>query len=209
MARRGPDVELTVSDTGIGIPERFLERIFEPFRQADTTLTRVNNGSGLGLAICKRLVARLNGDLRVTSTEGRGSTFYCLLKDIQASGDNIASADATTSALTGPKKMMVFASSTRMQEAMAEGWKERGYEILKPDTSSQALLAAEFIWTDLPTLVKRESALLALLKQAPADPTAKYPCIVLPYSLEGELLSIPQSRFVVPVSCQAPSQTLL
>ena len=65
----------TVSDTGIGIAETALGQIFEPFQQADETVSNRFGGTGLGLAICKQLVEQVNGTISVSSSIGRGSTF--------------------------------------------------------------------------------------------------------------------------------------
>jgi len=66
----------SVSDTGIGIPEERLTRIFEPFVQGEASLTRRYGGTGLGLAISKRFVHLMGGELCVTSKPHCGSTFY-------------------------------------------------------------------------------------------------------------------------------------
>ena len=72
----GPWVYLRVEDTGSGIAAERLDAIFEPFVQADMTLTRQHGGSGLGLAISRRLARLMGGDLTVHSTEGLGSAFF-------------------------------------------------------------------------------------------------------------------------------------
>jgi two-component system, OmpR family, sensor histidine kinase SenX3 len=68
-------VELSVSDQGIGIPERDLERIFERFYRVDPARSRVTGGTGLGLAIVKHVTAAHGGKVTVSSKEGKGSTF--------------------------------------------------------------------------------------------------------------------------------------
>ncbi len=72
-------VAITVTDTGHGIPAGQLERIFEPFVQVDSSLTRTHEGVGLGLAISRDLARGMGGDLTVESTPGKGSTFTLLL----------------------------------------------------------------------------------------------------------------------------------
>ena len=65
-----------VSDSGIGMEESALKKIFEPFHQIDSGLARKHEGTGLGLSICSRLLAMMGGSIDVTSQPGHGSTFY-------------------------------------------------------------------------------------------------------------------------------------
>ncbi|MDP2137338.1 MAG: CHASE3 domain-containing protein [Candidatus Didemnitutus sp.] len=71
----GPVVRLQVADTGIGIAPDDLEKLFKPFQQVDTGLSRNHEGTGLGLAICRRLAELLGGKISVASTPGQGSVF--------------------------------------------------------------------------------------------------------------------------------------
>ncbi|HKY22806.1 MAG TPA: ATP-binding protein [Vicinamibacterales bacterium] len=72
-------VSLTVTDTGIGIPKADHVKIFEDFRQVDSTPRRAYGGTGLGLSICRRLTTMLRGTLKVESRLGHGSTFTLTL----------------------------------------------------------------------------------------------------------------------------------
>jgi two-component system sensor histidine kinase SenX3 len=71
----GSWVEITVSDTGIGIPARDLERIFERFYRVDRSRGRDTGGTGLGLAIVRHVATNHGGQVDVDSREGEGSTF--------------------------------------------------------------------------------------------------------------------------------------
>jgi len=73
--RKDNTVEITVSDTGIGIEEEEMQKLFKPFQQVDTGTTRKHEGTGLGLSICKKLVELHGGTISVTSTPGKGSIF--------------------------------------------------------------------------------------------------------------------------------------
>ena len=73
------DVEIVVQDTGVGIPDDRLQAIFQPFTQADSTITRRYSGTGLGLHITERLARLMDGTIRVESKVGRGSTFVVTL----------------------------------------------------------------------------------------------------------------------------------
>ena len=75
-------IAVDVIDTGIGIPRSDYQKIFEDFRQVDSSPRRVYGGTGLGLSICRRLASMLRGTLKVESKLGKGSTFTLSLPTV-------------------------------------------------------------------------------------------------------------------------------
>jgi len=75
----GLDIVLAVTDSGIGMTEDVLARLFRPFEQADPSITRRFGGTGLGLAICRKLAALIGGAITAQSQPGQGSTFEVVL----------------------------------------------------------------------------------------------------------------------------------
>ncbi|MBQ4346276.1 MAG: response regulator [Oscillospiraceae bacterium] len=71
----GINLKITVEDSGIGIAEKNLDKLFESFQQVDTRKNRAVEGTGLGLAISKRLVTQMGGFINVSSVYGKGSVF--------------------------------------------------------------------------------------------------------------------------------------
>ncbi len=87
-------VVVVVTDTGVGIPDPYREKIFQEFFQVDQTLVRRQGGTGLGLAIARRLARLMGGDIAVESVVNRGSRFQLALP--RAGGDGRTAAPART-----------------------------------------------------------------------------------------------------------------
>ncbi|MEM8868221.1 MAG: ATP-binding protein [Verrucomicrobiota bacterium] len=93
--KEGDRIYMSVSDTGVGIPEDKQEDVFLAFTQADSSTTRKYGGTGLGLAICKRIVEILGGEITVDSRSGGGTTFTLFIRDKKAKDRGIDAAMAS------------------------------------------------------------------------------------------------------------------
>jgi two-component system, sensor histidine kinase and response regulator len=80
-------MRFSVQDTGIGIPDEKKEELFEAFTQLDASVSRACGGTGLGLTITKRSLDQMDGEVRLESKEGEGSTFSFEIESVSLSGD--------------------------------------------------------------------------------------------------------------------------
>jgi hypothetical protein len=83
-------LKISVTDSGIGISEEAMEKIFNPFTQADSSTTRQYGGSGLGLSICTRFAELMGGRIWAESTLGRGSTFNLEVPFLLNTADSVS-----------------------------------------------------------------------------------------------------------------------
>ncbi len=93
VQQAGEEVIITVSDTGIGISEDFLPRLFDEFEQESTGLDREHEGSGIGLTITKRIVELMEGSIEVESEKGKGTTFLVRLPAVHPEPASYAEPD--------------------------------------------------------------------------------------------------------------------
>ena len=89
-----PHWVLAVKDTGIGMSEIEVARIFDPFIQADNSIQREYGGTGLGMSITKNLCELMGGQIRVRTTRGEGATFALILPIIEADAESVIDTEA-------------------------------------------------------------------------------------------------------------------
>jgi two-component system, sensor histidine kinase and response regulator len=111
----GQLVRFAVSDTGIGLTDQQMGRLFQAFQQADTSTTRQHGGTGLGLAISKKLAQLMGGDVGISSEVGKGSTFW--FTSYLAKGDG-AARRATRPDLCG-RRVLIIDDNAQAREVLS------------------------------------------------------------------------------------------
>jgi signal transduction histidine kinase/DNA-binding response OmpR family regulator len=149
-----PMVRFAISDTGIGMTEEQLGRLFQAFSQADASTTKKYGGTGLGLAISRQFCQLLGGDITVASKPGEGSTFTITLpvrSDVPA---QIKPADAPriTAATTDATTVLIVDDDAAARELLTISLKDAGYRLVHAASGAEALDLARTIRPDAITL---------------------------------------------------------
>ena len=134
-------ISFDVKDTGIGIPQDKLSRLFKAFSQVDSSTTRKYGGTGLGLAISERLVKLMGGDVSVSSVEGAGTTFSFYIDATVAQNSQRQYASFNTTGNEGKKVLVVDDNATNLSilKTQLEIWK------LSPTLASSGKQALEIL----------------------------------------------------------------
>ncbi|AYL97825.1 hybrid sensor histidine kinase/response regulator [Mucilaginibacter celer] len=138
------EIGFGVKDTGIGIPEEKIGKLFKAFSQVDSSTTRKYGGTGLGLAICERLVHLMGGEISAASRYGEGSVFSFSIKTVQSKNPVRTPLLCDLAMLQGLRVLIVDDNDTNLfiLRTQLEHWK------LKPVTASSAYEALEILEKD-------------------------------------------------------------
>jgi PAS domain S-box-containing protein len=160
--RSSVSLHFSVSDTGIGIPADKLQAIFQPFVQADESMSRKYGGTGLGLAISAKLVEAMGGRIAVQSTPGQGSTFAFVVP-LACAADGGQPAEPAPAGLKGLPVLIVEdnASQRRILANMLAAWGARpttadggqaALKLLRDGQSGEPAFAAVLVDAVMPGL---------------------------------------------------------
>ncbi len=143
-APAGTRLAFALRDTGIGIAEEQVERLFGAFVQADSSLTRAREGTGLGLAITRALTRLMGGELTATSTLGEGSTFRATIEAAIAS-DRTTSQREPDPDLRGRRVLVIDDNLTaqRITTTHTRSWGMEPLSVSSPDAALGLLRAGE------------------------------------------------------------------
>ena len=138
----GEELHFSVRDTGIGMSEDQIIKLFQPFVQADSSTTRQFGGTGLGLAITKQFCRMLGGDVIVTSEPGNGSEFILVLP-VAASGQVPAPHDlAESSGAIGATTVLVVDDDKQVHDLIGAMLTREGYRVLHASNGIEAVARA-------------------------------------------------------------------
>ncbi len=146
-------IRFEVIDTGVGIDETDLEKIFTPFEQVSAS-DRRNEGTGLGLTISQSLVEAMGSNLFVESALGQGSRFWFDLDMIKGTGDSLAKLNHEPGEIIGYRgetryKILAIDDDAQTRSLFADLLTPLGFEVLTANDGEQGLTMAQSIYPDL------------------------------------------------------------
>lgn len=211
--RAGSHIEVAVSDTGVGINKDFLPYVFDRFRQADASTTRIHGGLGLGLSIVHQLVDLHGGSVSVHSEgEGKGATFTINLPSGGVTSEqkdtetvNVISADEVITLAGLPSlaglKVLVVDDEADTRELIREVLKECGSEVILSCSAAEALEALEehkpdLLISDLGMPDEDGYSLITKIRALPAERGGHIPAAALTaYARAEDRLRVLRSGF--------------
>jgi two-component system sensor histidine kinase/response regulator len=182
VSLRDAQVCFSVRDTGIGIAAETLEKLFDPFTQADSSTTRKFGGTGLGLSIVKRLVELMGGEIGVQSRFGKGSNFYFKLPL-----KPVAPAQIITKAKG--QRILVVDDNDTSRRVLSKQLEHAGYRVDVVGSSTEALQRATMAVIDnkpYDVLLVDSTAGAALGEAINGDPQLSRSRLILLTSLNSE-----------------------
>ena len=137
-SRTGAWIRFRIDDTGMGMDEKTLKRLFQPFEQGDSSTQRRFGGTGLGLVIAQRVVESAGGWITVRSTQGEGSTFFVDLP-LPATEEPVQSIDGGTLTLRRGARILLVEDDPINRVVAASNLENLGAEVFEAEDGESAL----------------------------------------------------------------------
>ncbi len=189
VSQRANSVRVDVTDCGRGIPEKFRDRIFQKFAQADSSDTRQNSGTGLGLAISKEIIERMNGSIGFDSAEGQGARFYFELPHWQKP----AQPPSAPTALNNAPRLLVVEDEPAIAQLLATMLGQSNYQVdiaYDGATALRYLTSNKYDAMTLDLMLPDQSGLALIRQIRKMDKTRDLPIIVVSAQIEDGKLAI-------------------
>ena len=142
------ELRIEVTDSGIGIPPDVQGRLFNPFVQADTSISRKYGGSGLGLAICKRLCTMMDGAIGLDGVGDKGSTFWFTVR-CGPGQPSLAAPVAPLNVADRPLQILVAEDSPIIATLISKLLAKRGFRLDMVVNGAEAVAAVQHKSYDL------------------------------------------------------------
>jgi signal transduction histidine kinase/DNA-binding response OmpR family regulator len=152
VAPEGGDVLFRILDSGIGMTEEQIQRVFREFTQADESTTRRFGGTGLGLALSRKLTSILNGELSVESEPGKGSTFILRIPRGGAPSEASGHSFLKPYADTHQRKVLIIDDDPAMREGLSRMLTQEGFWAAVAPDGAEGLQLARTLHPDMITL---------------------------------------------------------
>ncbi len=155
LAEGKNNFRLEIRDTGIGIRDEDLKKLFVEFQQLDATISKKYQGTGLGLALTKRIVEAQGGSVGVKSVVEKGSTFFAILPRKSAaheSDEKIIKEQIVSVPTPGMQTILVIEDEEKDRELIVNTLKKAGYAVVTAASGAEALRLAEKRQFDAVTL---------------------------------------------------------
>jgi len=178
-------VSFSVGDTGIGMTPEQMDKLFQPFSQADASISRQFGGTGLGLAVSRSFCQMMGGDITVESEAGKGSTFTFTLptRAVEATIDIVSSEEASPGSTgEGASTVLVIDDHPMARDLMTRFLTKEGFRVVSASNGQDGLHLAREVSPDVITLdvIMPEMDGWEVLASLKADPTlANIPVIML------------------------------
>jgi len=199
-----PMIEIEVADTGIGMSEEQLERLFQSFSQADSSTTRKYGGTGLGLTISRLLARMLGGDVTVRSELNKGTVFTATFQPAEIIESGLIANSSVSSGADnnlGQKKILVIDDDPTVLGLMQRHLEKEGFGVLTASDGNEGVKIAREVQPDAITLDVLMPGIdgWSVLRTLKADPETEHIPVIMASIIDekGKGIGLGASEYLI------------